>query len=270
MVARIDLRNTANADGDWFVDTRCIDCGTCREIAPDVFADDHGSSVVRSQPDDGSQLDAWLAAQACPTSSIGTMSRQRRPGRLYPGRSSPARAFSTSATARRTASARRRGSSCARRATCWSTPPATPTPSPVRSPTSAVSATSLLTHRDDVADAHRWATQFHARSWIHADDASAARWATDLLTDEHELQPGLLAIPVPGHTKGVGRLPARRPMAVQRRLARLEPRAPRPHGLPQRVLVLVDGADRVARPPGRAPPLRGDPPRPRRPPPRRP
>ncbi len=59
-----------------------------------------------------------------------------------------------------------------------------------------------LTHRDDVADARRWAERFDARSWIHADDASAARWATDLLTDEQELQPGLLAIPVPGHTKG--------------------------------------------------------------------
>ena len=59
-----------------------------------------------------------------------------------------------------------------------------------------------LTHRDDVADAHRWAERFGARSWIHADDAMAARWATDVFTEGCELQPGLLAIPVPGHTKG--------------------------------------------------------------------
>jgi glyoxylase-like metal-dependent hydrolase (beta-lactamase superfamily II) len=59
-----------------------------------------------------------------------------------------------------------------------------------------------LTHRDDVADARRWASRFGARSWIHADDRRAAPWTTDTLTGEQALQPGLLAIPVPGHTKG--------------------------------------------------------------------
>jgi glyoxylase-like metal-dependent hydrolase (beta-lactamase superfamily II)/ferredoxin len=202
MVARIDLRNTANADGDWFVDTRCIDCGTCREIAPDVFADDHGSSVVRRQPDDGSQLDAWLAAQACPTSSIGTMSRQRRPGRLYPREVEPGSGVFDLGYC----------SEDSFGASAWLiVRPAgnVLVDSPRYTDALAGPIADLgglrhiaLTHRDDVADAHRWATQFHARCWIHADDASAARWATDLLTDEHELQPGLLAIPVPGHTKG--------------------------------------------------------------------
>jgi glyoxylase-like metal-dependent hydrolase (beta-lactamase superfamily II) len=51
-------------------------------------------------------------------------------------------------------------------------------------------------------DARRWADRFDARTWIHLDDRGAAPWATDLLTDEQELTPGLLAIPVPGHTKG--------------------------------------------------------------------
>ena len=41
--------------------------------------------------------------------------------------------------------------------------------------------TSLLTHRDDVADAERWAEQLGARVWIHADDARAAPFATDLI-----------------------------------------------------------------------------------------
>src|SRR5829696_2685231 len=83
-MARVDLRNPTNVPGDWFVDTRCIDCGTCREIAPAVFGDDGGMSVVRRQPRSDQDLDAWLAAQACPTASIGTISRRRRPGRLYP------------------------------------------------------------------------------------------------------------------------------------------------------------------------------------------
>src|SRR4051812_43130641 len=86
-MARPDLRNEANAPGDWFVDTRCIDCGTCREIAPALFTEHRGASIVRHQPAAGDAADdlaAWLAAQACPTSSIGTRSRRARPGRLYP------------------------------------------------------------------------------------------------------------------------------------------------------------------------------------------
>src|SRR5207237_1345065 len=62
----------------------------------------------------------------------------------------------------------------------------------------------VLTHRDDVADARRWAERFGARVWIHADDRSAAPFATDLVhgLDEVEIEPGLVAMPVPGHTKG--------------------------------------------------------------------
>src|SRR3954452_5293351 len=88
-MARADQRHPGNVAGDWFVDTRCIDCGTCREIAPSLFADAHGSSVVRRQPVAGEQTDAWLAAQACPTMSIGTVSHRRRPGRLYPREVAP-------------------------------------------------------------------------------------------------------------------------------------------------------------------------------------
>ena len=62
----------------------------------------------------------------------------------------------------------------------------------------------LLTHRDDVADAQRWATRFGARVWIHTDDQVAAPFATDILygAGETEIQPGLLAVPTPGHTAG--------------------------------------------------------------------
>ena len=86
-MARPDLRHPRNADGDWFVDRRCIDCGTCRDIAPELFGASGAHSVVRRQPAAGDRAettDAWLAAQACPTNSIGTLSRQARPGRLYP------------------------------------------------------------------------------------------------------------------------------------------------------------------------------------------
>ena len=62
----------------------------------------------------------------------------------------------------------------------------------------------VLTHRDDVADAARWAEQFGSRVWIHADDAGAAPFASDRFDglDEVAVTPELRAIPVPGHTRG--------------------------------------------------------------------
>jgi glyoxylase-like metal-dependent hydrolase (beta-lactamase superfamily II) len=62
----------------------------------------------------------------------------------------------------------------------------------------------LLTHRDDVADAERFAQRFGARVWIHAEDAVAAPFATDVIDglDDMEIQPGLVAVPTPGHTRG--------------------------------------------------------------------
>ncbi len=201
-MARVDLRNQANAAGDWFVDTRCIDCGTCREIAPALFGESSGVSVVRRQPGAGEELGAWLSAQACPTNSIGSISRRTRPGRLYPREvEQGSGVFDLGYCSEESFGA-----------SAWL----------VVRPTGNVLVDSprftealarpiaelggvrhvAFTHRDDVADGHRWAERFGARSWIHADDRSAAPWATDLLTREQELQPGFLAIPVPGHTKG--------------------------------------------------------------------
>lgn len=62
----------------------------------------------------------------------------------------------------------------------------------------------LLSHQDDVADAGKYAERFGARVWIHHDDRFAAPYATDLLEGEsaRTIAPGLVAIPVPGHTRG--------------------------------------------------------------------
>jgi len=62
----------------------------------------------------------------------------------------------------------------------------------------------LLTHRDDVADAARYAERFAARVWIHETDADAAPFATDLVrgADVVQVAPGVRAIPSPGHTRG--------------------------------------------------------------------
>ncbi len=202
-MARPDLRHPGNAEGAWYVDERCIDCGTCRDLAPATFADVASQSVVSRQPDDGTaEQGAWLAAQACPTQSIGTLDRRPRPGRLYPwplvdgvydlGFTSPD-SFGASAY-------------------LVSRPEGGLMVDSPRFTTGLVRAVEelggvahvLLTHRDDVADAERWAEHFGARVWVHEHDRSAAPFATDLVQgiDPVEVLPGVTCVPVPGHTRG--------------------------------------------------------------------
>jgi glyoxylase-like metal-dependent hydrolase (beta-lactamase superfamily II) len=160
--------------------------------------------VIDRQPAAGDRTDAWLAAQACPTQSIGTRSRQPRPGRLYPREIEDGSgvfdcgycsedSFGASAWF-----VRRGGGNV-----MVDSPRFTQA---LVDPIEKMGGLAhvVLTHRDDVADAHRWAERFGARVWIHADDASAARFATDVVSgiEAVDVQSGLVAIPTPGHTKG--------------------------------------------------------------------
>src|SRR5579885_353814 len=66
-----------NAPGAFFVDSSCIDCDTCRQLAPATFADTGLHSYVRVQPRTADEARAALQALlACPTASIGT--REKR------------------------------------------------------------------------------------------------------------------------------------------------------------------------------------------------
>jgi glyoxylase-like metal-dependent hydrolase (beta-lactamase superfamily II)/ferredoxin len=203
-MARPDLRHPANAAGDWFVDTRCIDCGTCRDIAPGLFRAEGSASVVARPPGAGEEVEAWLAAQACPTNSIGTASRRPRPGRLYPREiEAGSGVFDLGYCSEDSFGA-----------SAWFV--ARPSGNVmVDSPRWTAALVGplerrggidhiVLTHRDDVADAGRYAAHFGARVWIHEADRSAAPHASDILSglDNAEIQPGLVAVPVPGHTRG--------------------------------------------------------------------
>ena len=61
-----------NVPGDFFVDTTCIDCDTCRQIAPEVFAEGRDTAYVHAQPGGiTDRRNALRALLACPTGSIG-------------------------------------------------------------------------------------------------------------------------------------------------------------------------------------------------------
>src|SRR5688500_2070529 len=78
-----------NVAGDLFVDSSCIDCDLCRQLAPAVFArtDRRGQSYVAAQPaDDLARHRALMALVTCPTSSIGTTRKldSRAAARAFP------------------------------------------------------------------------------------------------------------------------------------------------------------------------------------------
>lgn len=66
-------RRPQNVDGEFFVDHTCIDCDTCRWMAPQIFARVDEQSAVFKQPTcEEERLKALQALLSCPTSSIHT------------------------------------------------------------------------------------------------------------------------------------------------------------------------------------------------------
>lgn len=75
-MATIKQKRTENVPGDFYVDASCIDCDTCRWMAPDVFDRQNSQTAVYQQPQ--SKTERLLALQAllsCPTASIGTIDK---------------------------------------------------------------------------------------------------------------------------------------------------------------------------------------------------
>jgi glyoxylase-like metal-dependent hydrolase (beta-lactamase superfamily II) len=196
-------RHPKNAPGDWFVDRACIDCGASSSVAPGLIVARDGQRVFARQPEGAlEERQAFLAMVVCPTASIRTGSRRTPPKDLMPDELAPG-VFRCGYNAESSFGAhsyfavREAGNLL------------------VDSPRFLARLADffaargglrhiLLTHRDDVADAARYAAHFGARVWIHEDDADAAPFATDRLEgiDAREIDPGVLAIPVPGHTRG--------------------------------------------------------------------
>lgn len=203
-MARLDRIHPDNVDGDWYVDTRCIACDVARQYAPDLIgADERGLSVVLRQPrteEEEGQL--WRAALACPTRSIGARSNRPVPPDVFPHRLTDEVSLcghnaESSFGAHSYLVERSRGNLLV------------DSPRFTRRLVGPVDergglAHILLSHQDDVADHDRWAARFGARVWIHARERRAAPAATDLIEgdDPVVIEPGLVAVPVPGHTRG--------------------------------------------------------------------
>ena len=73
-MANPNKRVLENVSGDFFVDSTCINCDACRQIAPSVFAEARETSFVKAQPVSRiEQRHAMQALLSCPTGSIGCL-----------------------------------------------------------------------------------------------------------------------------------------------------------------------------------------------------
>lgn len=207
-MARLADRDPANVDGRWYVDTRCIDCDVARHHAPDLIGTlaDGRSVVIRQPADDADELLMWRAALACPTRSIGTTDRASPPAGVYPWELAPGiwlcghndrRSFGAHAWF------------LERPAGTGDANLLVDAPHWERTLVDAFEARGglaavLLSHRDDIADAQRYAEHFGAEVWIHEWDRDAAPFADRLVTGTEpvEIHDGVIAFPMPGHTKG--------------------------------------------------------------------
>src|SRR5579872_6648123 len=72
-MADFKKRLDENIGGLFFVDNTCIDCDTCRQLAPETFSESGNYATVYHQPENDFQLrKATQALLSCPTGSIGT------------------------------------------------------------------------------------------------------------------------------------------------------------------------------------------------------
>lgn len=204
-MATLKQRLPENVAGEFYVDATCIDCGTCRMLAPASFAEATDSSYVYAQPqapDD--ERKALRALLACPTGSIGTLHPNAArevmgdfplpldEGVYYNGFNSPKSYGGHSYFIHDP-----HGN--------WLIDSPKYLPHLVqRFEAMGGIRYIFLTHQDDVAEAARYAERFGSERIIHQADRAAQPDAEIVLSgpDATAIAPGYVAIPTPGHTRG--------------------------------------------------------------------
>ena len=212
-----------NVPGDLFVDDTCIACDTCRALAGETFGggEDDRAFVARQPADPEARRRALLALVACPVAAIGSRSKEgvaeaaaAFPVPFAPGVLRCGYAAESSFGAASWLVLRPDGNVLV-------DSPRFAAPLLARLRALGGVRTLFLTHRDDVADHRRWREALGCERVLHARDVSPSpaplRGAAEIRgqaggTRDVErrvegdapvpLRPGLLAVPVPGHTAG--------------------------------------------------------------------
>jgi len=194
-----------NVEGPFFVDSTCIDCDTCRQLAPDTFGDTGEFSFVAAQPRDAAQTRAaFRALVACPTGSIGTADK-RGVAQAVDDFPLPLAGGVSCCGFNSRKSFGGNSYLVEHAAGNW----LVDSPRFVERLARRLEERGgiryiFLTHRDDVADAALYARRLGATRVIHRLELAAQPEAERVIDGlgPVELAPGFLAIPTPGHTRG--------------------------------------------------------------------
>ncbi len=204
-MADVRKKVSYNVDGEFFVDSTCIDCDACRQLAPETFAESGDYSYVYAQPQtEQATRKALRALLACPTGSIGTLGDNKakevmddfplhiESGVYYTGFNSPKSYGGNSYFILHP-----HGN--------WliDSPKFLPRLVEKFDELGGI-AYIFLTHRDDVADAHKYSQRFSSQRIIHRLELPSQPDAEIVIDGQGtvELFPSFLAIPTPGHTEG--------------------------------------------------------------------
>jgi len=206
-MAHLTQRRQQNVPGDIYVDSSCIDCDTCRWMAPDTFNRQGGQSAVYHQPlTEADRQRALQALLACPTASIGTV---EPPSEIKAVQAS----FPLPITDHVYHCGYHAESSYGAASYFIQRPEGNVlVDSPRFAPPLVKQLEAMggvrylyLTHRDDVADHAKFQAHFGCGRILHTDDISANTRDIEMPLagqDAISLAPDLTIIPVPGHTKG--------------------------------------------------------------------
>ena len=210
-MARLDQRLPANVPGDFFVDASCIACDTCRRIDPATFGggEDDPSCVACQPSTDAGRHRALMALAACPVSAIGTEAKHgpaaAAAARAFPEPLSPGDDVHTCGYAAESSFGAAAWLVVRARGNVLVDAPRFAGPLLARLRALGGVRWLFLTHRDDVADHARWAEALGCERILHARDVTAGTLGVERQLEGDlpiAIDEDLLAIPVPGHTRG--------------------------------------------------------------------
>jgi glyoxylase-like metal-dependent hydrolase (beta-lactamase superfamily II)/ferredoxin len=205
-VARPELRLAENVPGPFYVDETCIDCDACRQLAPGVFSRSaRGLSFVARQPDAPDRGSAVIALAACPTASIGG-AKGAEVRAAIASLPLPVDGPVFDLVLRSESSFGATSYLVAREdGNVIVDSPRAAEPLLRRIDALGGARWNFLTHRDDVADHAQLHERFGCERILHRADVSAGTRSVERQLEGDspvDLARGLVAIPVPGHTRG--------------------------------------------------------------------
>jgi glyoxylase-like metal-dependent hydrolase (beta-lactamase superfamily II)/ferredoxin len=206
-MAHLAQRRPENTVGDLYVDSSCIDCDTCRWMAPTVFNRSGSQSAVYHQPQNATERkQALQALLSCPTASIGTIDRAK--DILQVQASLPTliadNIYHCGYHSEQSYGAASYLIQLPTGNILVDSPRFTP---PLVKRIEALGGVKYLylTHRDDVADHQKFHDHFGCIRILHHDDVTSSTATVEEQitgTEPISLISDLLIIPVPGHTRG--------------------------------------------------------------------